>query len=278
MRVSAKSKAFLVLAAPMALLLGAAPARTSAQSSQPKAQQAVQAAVAAELAANRTDKSTWTYRDHDVQPGRDVTAVAVETPSGTLSRTLVQNGRPLTGSARQQESDRIAEFVHDSSAQAKQRKAGEHDDAQATEMLKMLPDAFVWTVRSETSELLTLDFRPDPDFGPPSMQSRVLAAMAGQMTIARNGNRIRTLRGTLTNDVKFGFGLFGKINQGGTFDVERREVAPGRWQITETHVHIGGHALLFKTIGQQEDEVKTEWKPSPAHNLQEAEEYLKNVQ
>ena len=32
------------------------------------------------------------------------------------------------------------------------------------------------------------------------------------------------------------------------------------WQITETHVHIGGHALLFKTIGEQEDEVKTEFR------------------
>jgi hypothetical protein len=90
------------------------------------------------------------------------------------------------------------------------------------------------------------------------------------MTVSRNGNRISTLKGRLASDVKIGFGLLGKLNEGGTFQVERREIVPGRWQITETHVHIGGHALLFKTIGQQEDEVKTEWKPSPAQTLQQA--------
>jgi len=45
--------------------------------------------------------------------------------------------------------------------------------------------------------------------------------------------------------------------------VERRQVAPGYWEITETHVHISGHALFFKTIGQQEDEVKTEFTLVP---------------
>jgi predicted metalloprotease with PDZ domain len=58
--------------------------------------------------------------------------------------------------------------------------------------------------------------------------------------------------------------------KGGTFDIERRQVGSGHWQITETHVHIGGHALFFKSIGTQEDEVKTDWKPSPDETLIEA--------
>jgi hypothetical protein len=35
------------------------------------------------------------------------------------------------------------------------------------------------------------------------------------------------------------------------------------WQIAETHVHIRGHALFFKTIGEQEDEVKTDFTLVP---------------
>jgi hypothetical protein len=109
------------------------------------------------------------------------------------------------------------------------------------------------------------------------MQSRVMGIMAGEMVVVRKGNRIRTLRGVLSADVRIGFGILGKLNQGGSFDVERREVAPGFWEITESHVHIGGHALLFKTIGTQEDETKTEWKPSTARTLEEAEEYLRGA-
>ena len=106
------------------------------------------------------------------------------------------------------------------------------------------------------------------------MQSRVLGIMAGEMIVVRDGNRIKTLRGTLTDDVRIGFGILGKMDKGGTFDVERREIAPGHWQVTETHVHIGGHALLFKSIGQQEDETKTDFHPSTAPNLQAAEQQI----
>jgi len=42
--------------------------------------------------------------------------------------------------------------------------------------------------------------------------------------------------------------------------VERREVGDGHWQITETHVHIQGHALLFKSISEQEDDEKSKFR------------------
>ena len=67
----------------------------------------------------------------------------------------------------------------------------------------------------------------------------------------------------LGSDVTIGFGLLARIKQGSTFDVERRQVSPAYWEITETHVHISGHALFFKTIGEQEDEVKTEFTLVP---------------
>jgi hypothetical protein len=134
----------------------------------------------------------------------------------------------------------------------------------------MLPEAFIWSTVSETPEFTTLSFRPNPNFDPPDMQARVMGAMRGEMVIARNGNRIRTLRGQLSYNILIGFGILAKLYKGGTFDVERRLVGDGHWQITETHVHIGGHALLLKTIGQQEDEVKTDWKPSGDSTLEEA--------
>ena len=251
------------------------PQNLHAQASQPQAQKAVEAAVQAELEASRTDKSLWIYRGHDVTPGKDVTYQAVQTPDGELKRIVERWGRPLDAAASDEEMSRISEYANDRSAQAKQRKEDAHDDEQASSMLKMLPKAYLWTIVSETPETITLAYQPNPAFDPPNMESHVMGTMAGQMVIVKNGNRIRTLRGKLVGDIKIAFGLIGKLNQGGTFDIERREIAPGLWQITETHVHIGGHAL-FKTIGTQEDEIKTGWKPSPAHSLQEAAGLLKN--
>jgi hypothetical protein len=244
------------------------------QGSDPKALAAVRAAMASELQANQTDKSIWTYRDHDSTPGNDGLYNSIETTQGELRRLIELNGKPLTGDDEQHELDRINEFVNDPAAQAKALKAAIHDDKQATEMLRMLPDAFIWTTGSEDADTITLNFSPNPDFSPPDMQSRVMGAMAGQMIVVRGINRIRTLKGKLQNDILIGYGLIGRLYSGGTFDIERREVGGGHWQITETHVHIGGHVLLFKTIGTQEDEVKTDWKPSPAPTLKEAAKVL----
>jgi len=243
------------------------------QTSDPNALAAVHGAVTAQLQADRNDHSNWIYHDHDVQ-GRDVAYTCVGSPEGEVKRMIDLNGHPLSPVETQQETQRIAEYVRDPAAQARVRKNMAHDDAQATELLKMLPDAFLWTVVSDNTTEMTLNFRPNPKFDPPDMEARVMGLMAGTMVVMHNGHHIRTFRGSLTENVLIGYGLIGRLYKGGTFDIERREVGPGFWEITETHVHIGGHVLFFKTIGQQEDEVKTDWKPSPAQSLMDAERIL----
>ena len=103
-----------------------------------------------------------------------------------------------------------------------------------------------------------------------------MGAMSGTLTVTTQGHRIRTFKGRLGNDVTIGFGFLARIKAGSTFDIERREVSPGYWQIAETHVHISGHALFFKTIGTQEDEVKSDFTLVPlGTTLEQAVELLK---
>ncbi len=263
---------WLSLALSASCLGGAA---LSGQTSDP-ALAIVRSAVRAEMDAANSDHSAWTYRDRDVQPDRDTLSQVIETPKGDLKRTLMLNGQKLTATEEREELARLHTFVNSPEEQARKRKDGAHDDAQARELLEMLPTAFLWTITGQTAEGTTLRFRPNPGFHPPDIQSRVLGTMAGEIVVSHEGNRIKTLRGTLTDDVRFGFGILGKLDRGGTFDVERREVGGSHWQITETHVHIGGHALLFKSIGTQEDETKTEFKPSTAADLQAAEEQIRH--
>lgn len=261
----------------IAAIVGVSAARAQnspSTESQPEALRDLRAAVASEFAAAQADKSIWMYRDTDKMPGKDAVYNTIETRQGTLRRMIELNGKPVTGSAEQAETQRIEDYVHNTAAQERARRNSSHDDAQAAELLKMLPDAFIWTIASQTPELVTLEFKPNPHFDPPDMQSRVMGQMGGQLVIARDGDRIRTLRGKLLNDILIGWGILGKLYKGGTFDVERRMVGGGHWEITETDVHIGGHALIFKTIGQQEDDVKTDWRPSSAETLEQAAQML----
>ena len=146
-------------------------------------------------------------------------------------------------------------------------------------MLRLLPDAFTWSITGSRNHTLLLHFRPDPHFKAPSWEARVFAAMEGELQIESAQHRIVSLRGKLVHDVRFCGGLCGSLSPGGTFDVERREIGPSIWQIVETHVHIHGTALLFKNISQEEDDVKTKFQPLPADiSLQQAENELLKLQ
>jgi len=169
----------------------------------------------------------------------------------------------------------MSSFINDPGAQNKKRKSGQHDDEQAAELLKILPDAFIWSIEGEKESETLLHFKPDPQFHPPDLEARVFAAMEGEMAIDRQQHRIASLKGRLIHDVKIGFGLLGELKAGGTFDVERRELTPTVWEIVETHVHIQGHALIFKTISENEDDVKSHFKQiDQATSLQQAKQEL----
>jgi hypothetical protein len=222
--------------------------------------QIVQQAVNTELAADRNDHSHWIFFEIDRQPKNSVQQWVAETGKGDVTRVLMRNGRPIPPA---QQTQAIRKFIHDPNAQAKQRQASQHDDQQASAMSKLLPVAFVWTITSKNGQTTTLHFKPDPRFRPPSREARVFAAMEGDMTVDNPQHRIGELKGKLVNDVDFGWGLLGKLQKGGTFSVERRQIGPGIWDITESHIHIQGHALIFKSISEQEDDEKSSFSREP---------------
>ena len=236
------------------------------------AKQIVQQAVKAELAANESDHSHWLYFEVDRKPKNNVTQWVAETPQGDLHRILKQNDQEFPVDEQRKKMDA---FVRDSGARAQQKKAGQHDYQQAVELLKLLPDAFAWTTTSSHDGNTILHFKPDPKFQPSNREARVFAAMEGDMTVNDAQHRIVSLKGHLIRDVKFGGGLLATLKAGGTFDVERRQLDSNVWQITETHVHIQGHALFFKSISEQEDDVKSKFKRLPDDiSFQQAEQEL----
>jgi hypothetical protein len=236
------------------------------------ARQFVQRAVQAELAGDRNDHSHWIYFETDRKAGHSVTQWVAETRDGSLRRVVELNGQPVPEPDQRRKMDN---YLSDGGARSKQRKSEQHDDQQAEELLNLLPQAFIWTNQGTKDNLTLLHFKPNPDFHPPDLEAKVFAAMEGDMAVDTRQLRIASLKGRLIRDVLIAGGWLGRLNAGGTFDVERRETGDKIWQITETHVHIQGHALLFKTISEQEDDVKTRFRQLTGDpSLQQTEEEL----
>jgi hypothetical protein len=244
------------------VLAGGLPQSAQAAQTPRPATDIVAEAVRAELAADQNDRSHWRYRDEQKQQD-DSISIVVQTDNGAVRRLIAKYGRALTPAEAQAESDRINNFIHDPSLLAKQHRDGAQDGKSARDLLNMLPTAFLWRVESENADTIRLHFEPNPSFDPPSLQARVLSAMNGELVVDKNQHRIETISGRLTRDVTIGFGFLGRLRAGGTFRVERRQVAPNLWQITETHVHIDGKALFFKNISQDQDEVQSSFTQVP---------------
>src|ERR1700739_4378140 len=124
----------------------------------------VRQAVQTELKASDDDHSHWIYFEVDQQPSKTVKQWVAETRSGGLDRVVERDGQALAASQQRQ---KMTPSMNDPRAQAKQRKSGQHDDDQAAELLKILPDAFIWTSEGEKGSDILLHFKPDPQFCPP---------------------------------------------------------------------------------------------------------------
>jgi hypothetical protein len=210
--------------------------------------------IANELRFQADDDGHWMYRLEKEESGRNQIQEILETKNGSLSRLLSVGGRPLNAKQQQKENQRLERLVSHPDEQRKLQQASNKKAEQGARLFKILPDVFVFAYAGRQRNFVTLTFRPNPDFQPPSIEARVLHGMQGEMTVETVQERLTAISGHLMEDVKFGGGLLGQLDKGGNFEVRQTEVAPGHWEMTVLSVDMKGKALLFKTIGAHEIE------------------------
>ena len=200
------------------------------------------------------------------------TKLIVETSEGTAGMLVAVNGEPLTPEQRRAEEARLDGLVN-RPAELKKKQRSEREDSDRTiRIMKALPDAFL-SVRSEVgeegkdfprNELVRLDFRPNPNYDPPSHLEQVLTGMQGYILIDAKQHRIVRIEGRLFREVGFGWGILGHLDKGGRFIVEQRPVSVGDWEVTRMDLAFTGRELLFKKLLIKSDEVFSDYRPVPA--------------
>lgn len=206
----------------------------------------------------------WKYRLEKETAGKQETREVVETSSGSMDRLLRVAGKPLSDSEASNEASRIRRFSHSAVEQQKAEQSRRKDAEQCDALMKMIPDAFLFSYAGESGNLAKVVFKPNPLFRPPSREGKVLQQMAGEMWIDTRMKRLASISGQLINEVKFGGGLLGHLEKGGQFTVKRVEMAPGDWETTDMTINMHGKALLFKNISVQQKETHSDFERLPA--------------
>ena len=189
------------------------------------------------------------------------TEKVAETRFGKVRMLVAEDDAPLSPERAGQERGRLAGIVADPEGFAKKEQALKNDEAKAKQMLELLPKAFLFENARMEGGYERIDFRPNPEYQPQSLEERVLHAMTGSMLVDPKTVRLHRLEGVLPQDVSIGFGILATIHAGSRFATERSAVPTGEWKTTLIDTDINGRAIFFKAISRRQHSEHRDFRP-----------------
>jgi hypothetical protein len=218
------------------------------------ATQYVKDTIKHQLEAEAADHTHWRYRIHREDDKGSQDRDVIDSKEGQLARTVLLNGQPLTPEQRAADEARMKKLVSDPSERAKRDKRAKDDDEKGIQMLRAIPEAFIFKYEGAENGQVILSFFPNPHYTAPTRELQVFRSMSGKMWIYRAEGRLARMDGSLFEDVTFGWGLLGRLNKGGTFSVTQSRVADNHWVYVSLDVKMIGHAVIFKSINVRQVE------------------------
>jgi len=222
-------------------------------------------------AANDVSVPRHMFRSRKQTGQGSQTKLFVETKDGMVGLLLANNDQPLTPEQRQAEEARIQRFVNNPSELQKKRKREKEDADRTLQIMKALPDAFIYEadgvesgrdgLGSPGEDLVRLKFGPNPRYDAPSRVEQVLTGMQGHLLIDAKRQRLAAIDGTLFREVGFGWGILGHLDKGGHFLVQQADVGDGSWDVTRMTLSFTGKIMMFKNLRIQSDELYNHFRP-----------------
>ena len=210
---------------------------------------------------HRETKTLWSYTAERHADNHISLERVIESVDGPVRHLLAVDGHPPTSAQMKEEEDRHQELLKNPSARRAIRKQRDDDEKTMQELLRIIPDAFVFEDQGNEGESERIAFHPNPGFKPKTYEQRVLHALDGIVFIDRHEKRITRISGSLETRVKFVYGLIGHVEQGGTTEITRVNLSPGVWKTSAEKIDIDGRLAVFKTIDKHEDESRTGFEP-----------------
>lgn len=237
------------------------------------ADELVRLTVAKEVAAANHSEIKHIFRSLKKTARGTQTHLYVETTSAMAGILVAINDRPLSAQQQQAETNHLTWLINNPDQLRRKESREEEDADRSLRIVKALPYAFRYQyagtqpsapgLGKEGTELVRLNFSPNPAYSPPTHVEQVLTGMNGFLLIDEASRRIALINGTLFKDVTFGWGIFGRLDQGGHFLVQQADVGDGVWEITQMHLDIRGKILLVKPISIVSDEVFSDFRRVP---------------
>ncbi len=234
--------------------------------------------AAKELESLKSKEPYLRYRMHVIDAKGDRTRDIIESRDGTVARLILRDGKAIPGEEDQNERDRLKAMLDDPQGFAKHIKESSSGKKIAEQLIRLMPDAMIYTYTPGQPQTGTnsgrpevvIDYEPNPKFHPPSTTAEALTGLRGRAWIDADSRQITRMEGEIFRGVNFGWGVLAHIYPGGHLVVEQRNAGSGRWIFTRFIERISARALMVKTIGIKSDIDTSNVQVVPAMSYQEA--------
>jgi hypothetical protein len=216
---------------------------------------------------------------------RDTTKDIIETDQGDVARLIAINNQPLTAEANQAELDRLKTLANHPEIQEHRRQREQKDADRVNRLMRLLPDAFLYrdqgTTPCPSSGAIChhLTFSPNPSFEPPDVEANIFRGLAGEVWIDQAQERLTRLDAHVIANVDFGWGILGKLDKGGTIQLEQSDIGNHDWELTTLKLNLKGKALMVKSLDIQLTEQATHFARVPPNvDYRKAIQLLQNTE
>lgn len=229
------------------------------------------AATAHEVSVIRSqDSFPLRYRLHKVDRKGEVVREEIDTPQGTVARTILRGGQPLTADEDRDERNRLQAILNNPDDWLKHERKNDSIRHYAMNLLQLMPKAMIYTYTpgqpqpaNANGRQIVLDFHPNPHFHPPTTISQLLTGLEGRIWIDQRTQHLTQVQGRILHAVNFGWGVLARIYPGGTIEFEQTEVVPNHWVYSHVKEHLTIREMLFKTATEDADITAYDFRPLP---------------
>ena len=209
----------------------------------------------------REEKSLWSYRVERHESNHIILEQVIETVDTPVTHLLAFDGQAPTLAQLKEEEDRYRSLLKNSGNQSALKREHDEDTKRMEEMLRIIPEAFVFQDQGAQRGLEKIAFHPNPEFKPKTYEQRVLHTLVGTAFIDLRDKQIAKVSASLAQRVEFGLGLLGRVDRGGTVNIARTRLADGVWQVNMEKIDLSGRMVIFKSLNRHKDEWRSNFKP-----------------
>jgi hypothetical protein len=228
----------------------------------------VQAAIDNELKSSYGHRPPARYLLRKKTRNTDTTKEIVETSQGGVARLVAIHNQPLNAMQTRTELQRLHELASDPETQQHRRRNEERDAARLTAVMRLLPEAFInqfeGVTQTPSGLAIRMTFTPNPHFSPPTLESRILTGIRGEIWIDPTNLRVVRIEGHLFRNVEYGWGILGTLYPGGTIRIEQVKTPECGWQLSHLSLNMTGKELMLRSLRVAVEETASDYHSVPA--------------